>query len=129
MNRLDPRRKLLLAGAILVVLAAAAGWTAGGAVTGARAALGVTGAAVCLVWWRKRARMPGAPAPIPRLAVVERAGLSPRCSVALVRADGREYLIAFGDGYAQIHPTPSAPVRFGRRPPRRRTSRRTGVRP
>jgi hypothetical protein len=38
-----------------------------------------------------------------RLKVVSRAGLSQRCGIALVEADGRSFLVAFGDSFAEIH--------------------------
>lgn len=43
-----------------------------------------------------------------RLEVISSSALSARCSVALVEAEGSTYLIAFGDSFAQIHPTDGA---------------------
>lgn len=37
-----------------------------------------------------------------RLEVIARAGLSPKCAVGLIEVDGRRFLIAHGDGFAQL---------------------------
>ncbi len=51
--------------------------------------------------YKKRAASSDAEA-LPRLRVLSRTGLSQRCGLALVEADGRTVLVAFGDGFAQL---------------------------
>ena len=63
-----------------------------------------------------------------------RAGLSARCGAALVDADGRRYLVTYGDGFANVLqvPAPEAAVQRARRPAlphRRRTVVRREVGP
>jgi hypothetical protein len=57
-----------------------------------------------------------------RLKVVSRAGLSQRCGLVLVEADGRSFLVAFGDSFAEIHEAPASQRLLG--PPRRLSPRR-----
>jgi flagellar protein FliO/FliZ len=103
---LSPRKRLLLAGGLLLGLAALApirGLSASGAarwVLGAMALVGLGG-----WWWRRGAVGHGFALP-ERLKVVSRAGLSQRCGLALVEADGRSFLVAFGDSFAEIHEAP-----------------------
>jgi hypothetical protein len=78
-----------------------------------RVALGAALAA-SVAWWAVRTRPAGAPRAVPRLAVVQRVGLSPRTGLALVEVDGRSYLVVHGDGFARLRPAPR------RQPPRRR---------
>ncbi|MFP2909247.1 flagellar biosynthetic protein FliO [Pyxidicoccus sp. 3LFB2] len=102
---LSPRARLLTAGALVLGLAAlgplgglsmtsAARWLLGGVALGG------------LGWWLRRrgATGPGLPK-VERMNVVSRAGLSPRCGLALVEVDGRGYLVAFGDSFAEIRET------------------------
>jgi hypothetical protein len=42
------------------------------------------------------------------LRVVSRAGLSQRCGIALVEADGHSFLVAFGDSFAEIQKAPAS---------------------
>ncbi|WP_141325636.1 flagellar biosynthetic protein FliO, partial [Myxococcus sp. AB025B] len=56
-------------------------------------------------WWRRRARGTSA-AGLERLKVVSRAGLSPRCGLALVEVEGRDFLVTFGDAFAHVHALP-----------------------
>jgi hypothetical protein len=99
---LSPRARLLAAGALVLGLAAlgplgglsmtsAARWLLGAAALGG------------LGWWLRRrgGAEPGVPT-LERLRVVSRAGLSPRCGLALVEVDGRGFLVAFGDSFAEI---------------------------
>ncbi|QDF07075.1 hypothetical protein BHS04_28370 [Myxococcus xanthus] len=126
----SPRSRLLLAGALVLGLAVM-GPVAGVSTTvAARWLLGVV-ALAALGWWlhRRGAVVTGAPM-APRLNVVSRAGLSQRCGVALVEVDGRSYLVAFGDAFAEIRETAAPAPEFGdvlaqaRRPmPRSRTIR------
>ncbi|SET45081.1 Flagellar biosynthesis protein, FliO [Myxococcus fulvus] len=56
-------------------------------------------------WWRRGARGTSA-ASLERLKVVSRAGLSPRCGLALVEVEGRDFLVTFGDAFAHVHALP-----------------------
>ena len=98
----SPRSKLLVASVLLVVLAVSA-QTAGLSVAPLARIVLLTAVAGLGLWWLRRARA-AAPAreAAPRLKVVQRAGLSPRCAVALLNLDGADYLVAYGDGFAQI---------------------------
>lgn len=102
MNWQSPKTKLTLAFLLLaglLVLAPSQGISAAGA---ARIVLGLAALAGLAFWVQRRGKaaprfqLPG------RLTVAARTGLSPRCSVALVEADGRTYLVAYGDGFAEI---------------------------
>jgi hypothetical protein len=55
------------------------------------------------LWLRSRSGPPGARRGC-ALHVTARAGLSPRCALALVEAHGQRFLIAHGDGFAHVHP-------------------------
>ncbi len=124
-SNLSPRHRLLIASGMLLGLAALAplgGLSASGA---ARWILGAVVVAGLGAWlWRRGVASPRFSLP-ERLRVISRAGLSPRCGLALVEADGRSFLVAFGDSFAEIHQAP-APKRVrvqARRPmPRRRVS-------
>jgi len=120
----------LLAASLLVLLLAAFSRRYG--MSAAFAARAVLGAAAVggLLLWLVRARRSGAPAdrerPFqlpPRLSIAARAGLSARAGLALVDADGRRYLVAYGDGFAQllsaVPPRPPVQARAGRHQPRR----------
>jgi hypothetical protein len=116
----SPKNKLYAALALLVVLGAAASSRGLDVVTAARWLVG----GVCLVglgfWMVRQRAKTGGFQPLPRLTVLARAGLSPKCSLALVEADGRTLLVAFGDGFAQFADapatsTPKSPRKQGRR--------------
>jgi flagellar biogenesis protein FliO len=97
---------LLLASGLLlglVALAPLGGLSTAGA---ARWLLGA-GALAGLGWWlwRRDGASPRFTLP-ERLRVISRAGLSQRCGIALVEADGRSFLVAFGDSFAEIRPAP-----------------------
>jgi len=127
----NPRTKLILAVALLV------------AVLGVGTTQGLSGAATArlllalvalggLGWWlyRQRTVQAGA-APRRRMQVLDRTGLSARCGLALVAIDGREFLVAYGDGFAEVQPASAAPppVSKARRPfpaPRAGKARRPG---
>jgi flagellar protein FliO/FliZ len=100
-----PKAKLVAATGLLAVLALVAPVGSMNAAVIARLILG--GAALAgLAWWASRRQaLPKKFALAPRLQVAARTGLSPKCSVALVEADGQTYLIAFGDGFAEIKET------------------------
>ena len=100
-----PKAKLLAACGLLAALALIAPSQSMNPTMLARLVLG--GVALAgLAWWAvRRQASPAKFALAPRLQVAARTGLSPKCSVALVEADGRTYLIAFGDGFAEIQET------------------------
>ncbi|NVJ00927.1 hypothetical protein HV824_22805 [Myxococcus sp. AM009] len=110
----SPRSRLLLAGALVLGLAVL-GPVAGVSTTVvARWLLGAVALAVLGWWWHRRGAVVTGAASAPRLTVVSRAGLSQRCGVALVEVDGRGYLVAFGDAFAEIRETASPAPEFGR---------------
>ncbi|NVJ06014.1 flagellar biosynthetic protein FliO [Myxococcus sp. AM001] len=110
----SPRSRLLLAGALVLGLAVL-GPVAGVSTTvAARWLLGAVALAVLGWWLHRRGGVVTGAATAPRLTVVSRAGLSQRCGVALVEVDGRGYLVAFGDAFAEIRETASPAPEFGR---------------
>lgn len=100
-------RNRLLWAAVLVVGLAGVGLL--GRMPGAEAARWGL-AAVALtglgIGWMRRKSLGPRFLPPERLRVVSRAGLSPRCGVALVEVDGQSFLVAFGDSFAEVHETP-----------------------
>lgn len=116
----SPKNKLYLAIALLAVLGLAASSRGMDMVTASRwlvAGLCMAGLGFWMI--RQRGQTAGY-APLPRLNVLARTGLSPKCSLALVEADGRTLLVAFGDGFAQFADAPKAvsgkaPRKLGRR--------------
>ena len=113
-----PRHKLMLAGALVVGLALLTSTQGLSVVTLARGVL----VGVLLVGlgagFMRRGRDGAGFTLAERMRVVSRAGLSPRCGLALVEVDGRSYLVAFGEGFARIQHA-RAPVRLKSRPRRR----------
>lgn len=102
----SPRRRLaLIAVGLFVLTLCALGQTFSAAIV-ARAVL-LLSALGALIWWARRGLNSGhARAALPpRLELVQRVGLSPRTSVALVEVDGEPYLIVHGDGFARLRPT------------------------
>jgi flagellar protein FliO/FliZ len=132
--------KLLAASLLVLLLAAFSHRSGASAAVIARVVLGLAAVGGLVLWWirarRSGARASGAGAfqlP-PRLRIAARAGLSARTGLALVDADGRRYLVAYGDGFAQLlnampalPARPPAQARAGRRPSPRRA--RKGGRP
>jgi flagellar protein FliO/FliZ len=118
LTSLSPRARLLLALGLLLGLA---GWAQGSGVSvtaWARAMCGALALALLGGWWMRRERE-GSRFPLAEpLRVVSRAGLSPRCGLALVEAEGSRYVVVFGDSFAEIHPA-RVPTRVGFRPRRR----------
>jgi flagellar protein FliO/FliZ len=122
-----PRAKLLVASALLLLLALVTPAGSLSVVGVARALLALAllaGAA----WWMARRRAPRQAfrlrAP---LEVLSRQGLSPRCSVALLQADGQRFLITYGDGFAQIRPMASRKHSRSRRAAGQRSTPASGV--
>lgn len=102
---LSPRARLLAAGALVLGLTALGPL---GGLSMTSAARGLLGALALggLGWWlRRRAASGPDVSQLSRMHVVSRTGLSPRCGLALVEVDGRGYLVAFGDSFAEIHET------------------------
>lgn len=107
LTSLSPRYRLLLASGLILVLATLASWSGLPASGGARWLLGIA-MLVGLGWWWSRRNPGGARFALPqRLQVISRAGLSQRCGIALVEADGRGYLVAYGDSFAEIREAPA----------------------
>jgi hypothetical protein len=105
---LSPRTRLMLAGGLVLGLAALAPL---GGLSAASAARWLLGAAALagLGWWLRRRGAMGPRFALPeRLRVISRAGLSPRCGLALVELDGRGFLVAFGDSFAEIRESPAS---------------------
>jgi flagellar protein FliO/FliZ len=99
-----PRTKLLAATGLLVLLALAAPRGGVSAAALARTLLGLA-ALAAVAWWMSRARAHGPAFRIEEpLQVLSRRGLSPRCAVALVEAEGRRFLVTYGEGFAQVQP-------------------------
>ncbi|MCI0572155.1 MAG: flagellar biosynthetic protein FliO [Myxococcaceae bacterium] len=120
----SPRGKLAIALGLLLLLALALATAAGAtsAATIARWVLGGSAAGLGVWMWHRRGNQQRARFALPgRLQVHARAGLSPRCSLALVEADGERFLVAFGEGFATIRRA-AAP----RSAPPRRTPRGEG---
>lgn len=109
---LSPRARLLAAGALILGLAALGPLGGLSMTAAARWLLGAV-ALGGLGWWlhRRGSAGPGIPT-MERMKVVSRAGLSPRCGLALVEVDGRGYLVAFGDAFAEIRETQEQEVVF-----------------
>jgi flagellar protein FliO/FliZ len=102
----SPRGKLLLAGALILALVflAPSGSHAASVSRWVLAAAALGG----LVLWTNRSRSAEDGAiPANRLRVISRAGLSQRCGMALVEADGRSYLVIHGDGFAELREAPA----------------------
>ncbi|WP_147446550.1 flagellar biosynthetic protein FliO [Corallococcus sp. CA047B] len=102
-----PRGRLLVAAALLVGLATFA--PLGGLSLVGTSRLLVGALALAGLGWAlvRKGREPGdkgASRPEP-LSIVTRTGLSQRCGLALVEVEGRRYLVAYGDTFAEIHET------------------------
>nr|WP_242588376.1 hypothetical protein [Corallococcus macrosporus] len=115
LSSFSPRGRLLLASALLVGLATLA--PLGGLSLVGTSRLLVGSMAVAGLGWvllRKgdAAGSGDASAPEP-LTIVSRKGLSQRCGLALVEAEGRRYLVAYGDTFAEIHETRAMAVQPG----------------
>jgi flagellar biogenesis protein FliO len=114
----SPRNKLLLAGGLVLGLAVLAPLGGTSVTSVARGLLGAA-ALAGLGWWLvRRGRAGSRFALTERMRVVSRTGLSQRCGLALVEVEGSQYLVAFGDSFAEIHRARS-PVRVKTRSRRR----------
>ncbi|HEY0097072.1 MAG TPA: flagellar biosynthetic protein FliO [Archangium sp.] len=121
-DTVSPRNKLLLALGLVLGLSALGPL---GGVSAAVLARGLLGAAalVGLGWWLVRRRQADVRfALTERMRVVSRTGLSQRCGLALVEVEGSQYLVAFGDSFAEIRRA-HTPVRVKTRSRRRAVAR------
>lgn len=64
-------------------------------------------AAVAALWLKRRMGVAPVGRGERRLRLVERTSLSPTAQVALIEADGREFLVVVGSAPATIHPLPA----------------------
>ncbi|NTX33589.1 flagellar biosynthetic protein FliO [Myxococcus sp. CA033] len=103
---LSPRTRLQVA-TLLVLGLALLGPLGGVSVVSTARWLLILGTLCGLGWWwfRRGAQGPRV-ASAERMQVISRAGLSPRCGLALVEVEGRGFLVAFGDAFAEVHPLP-----------------------
>jgi flagellar protein FliO/FliZ len=114
LSSLSPRARLLVAGALVLGLAALGPLGGLSMTSAARWMLGAV-ALGGLGWWLRRRGAMGPRVPVlERMNVVSRAGLSPRCGLALVEVDGRSFLVAFGDSFAEIRETQEQEAVFTR---------------
>lgn len=114
----SPRTKMLLAGGLVLGLAALAPLGGISATSMARGLLGAVALAGLGWWLLRRSRAESRFALSERMRVVSRTGLSQRCGLALVEVEGSRYLVAFGDTFAEIHRA-RTPVRVKTRTRRR----------
>lgn len=101
-----PKMKLYAALALLAVLGLAASTQGLSVVTAARWVVALGCLAGLAFWMARQKARTDVFKPLPRLQVLARTGLSPKCSLALVEADGKTLLVAFGDGFAQFADAP-----------------------
>ncbi|AFE06767.1 hypothetical protein COCOR_06140 [Corallococcus coralloides DSM 2259] len=118
LSSFSPRGRLLFASALLVGLATLAPLGGLSLVGTSRLLIGATAlAGLGWVFLRKGGMAGSADATAPEpLSIVSRTGLSQRCGLALVEADGRRYLVAYGDTFAEIHETRTMAVLPGATP-------------
>nr|WP_253899648.1 hypothetical protein [Corallococcus carmarthensis] len=118
LSSFSPRGRLLFASALLVGLATLA--PLGGLSLVGTSRLLIGSMALAGLGWvllRKGGTAGSADAAaLEPLSIVSRTGLSQRCGLALVEADGRRYLVAYGDTFAEIHETRAMVVLSGSRP-------------
>ena len=118
LSSFSPRGRLLFASALLLGLATLA--PLGGLSLVGTSRLLIGAMALAGLGWvlLRKGGMAGsadAAAPAP-LSIVSRTGLSQRCGLALIEADGRRYLVAYGDTFAEIHETRAMAVLPGATP-------------
>nr|WP_216623076.1 flagellar biosynthetic protein FliO [Corallococcus exercitus] len=112
LSSFSPRGRLLLASALLVGLATLA--PLGGLSLVGTSRLLIGSMALAGLGWvllRKGGVAGSADAAAPEpLSIVSRTGLSQRCGLALVEVEGRRYLVAYGDTFAEIHEARATPM-------------------
>ncbi|RKG53115.1 hypothetical protein D7X30_32015 [Corallococcus sp. AB011P] len=118
LSSFSPRGRLLFASALLVGLATLAPLGGLSLVGSSRLLIGAMAlAGLGWVVLRKGGMAGSADAAAPEpLSIVSRTGLSQRCGLALVEADGQRYLVAYGDTFAEIHETRAMAVLPGGTP-------------
>ncbi|MBN8466008.1 flagellar biosynthetic protein FliO [Corallococcus exiguus] len=118
LSSFSPRGRLLFASALLVGLATLAPLGGLSLVGTSRLLIGATAlGGLGWVLLRKGGMAGSADAAAPEpLSIVSRTGLSQRCGLALVDVDGRRYLVAYGDTFAEIHETRAVAVLPGATP-------------
>lgn len=126
LSSFSPRGRLLLASALLLGLATLAPLGGLSLVSTSRLLVGSMAlAGLSWVLLRKGGAAGSGDAAEPEpLSIVSRTGLSQRCGLALVEADGRRYLVAYGDTFAEIHETRAVavpPASFSRQTVKPRT--------
>ncbi|NNC07150.1 hypothetical protein HJC10_30415 [Corallococcus exiguus] len=118
LSSLSPRGRLLFAVALLVGLATLA--PLGGLSLVGTSRLLIGAMALAGLGWvlLRKGGMAGSvdAAALEPLSIVSRTGLSQRCGLALVEADGRRYLVAYGDTFAEIQETRTMAVLPGASP-------------
>jgi flagellar biogenesis protein FliO len=103
----NPKTKLILAfsGLILLVSISILSQAQLSMSSIARGILALACIGVFGVWFLKQKAQGGTKfINAPRLQVVQRIGLSQKSQVALIEADGRQYLIVHGEGFATVKP-------------------------
>lgn len=104
---LSPRQKLFGAAVLALCVPVLASLQGASAATVARVLLGLAALGGLAAWFIRARGGLGLPSKFkaaPRLAVVQRVGLSPRTGLALIEVDGKPYLVVHGDGFARIRP-------------------------
>jgi hypothetical protein len=99
------KKSLVKAGAGILGLASLPLLAGGGTALGPALKMTVALAGACalaFVVLRALSRRGAGSGAGPELKVVSRASLSPKNGVALLEADGRRYLVAFGDGFTTL---------------------------
>ncbi|MFY2564441.1 flagellar biosynthetic protein FliO [Corallococcus terminator] len=125
---LSPRARLQVA-MLLVLGLALLGPLGGVSVVSTARWLLVLGALSGLGWWWFRRGATGTRvASVERMQVISRAGLSPRCGLALVEVEGRGFLVAFGDAFAEVHALPARDAETETFAPARRQRSGRGLR-
>src|SRR5438445_13883204 len=120
----SPKNKLIVLSVLMLALAGAASVNGLNPALGARWILGLCAAGGLGFWLWKQRQATAKFALAPRLSVLSRTGLSQRCGLALVEADGKTYLVVHGAGYAEVCEAVCGAKVSGRRPvPRRRRNR------
>ena len=109
MNALTIKQKFLAAAVLLAMLPLLALLQSGSGVLAARLASGLLVLAA-LGWWGLKGKRRAFELP-PRLSIIGRVGLSARSGLALVEVDGVTFLVAHGEGYAQLTRTAPTPRR------------------
>lgn len=123
----SPRNKLIAAAIAVLILALLAPLKGASAANLARALLGAAAIAGLFLWLVRQKKAAFTVQAAPRLRVLARTGLSQRCGMALVEADGDNYLVVFGDGFAELQQAKLTRPAQARRPRPVRRGTRSGA--